>query len=444
MMNWIRRKEVQNAGWLIAGKIAQMVISLFVSLLTARYLGPGNYGLLSYAAAYTAFFFSLCTLGINSVIVKEMIDEPRAEGEILGTALLLRAVASICSAGVILAIVSAVDAGEPTTILVVALSSLGMVFHVFETLNYWFQARLESKVTAIATFAAYAVTSAYRVFLIVTGKSVAYFALALTVDHICSALVLLYAYHKRGGQDFSFTWIWAKRLLGKSCHFILSGLMVSVYGQTDKFMLKQMLGEGELGCYSVALAVCNLWCFVLNAVITSLTPGIMQAHSENPGLFERKNRQLYAIVFYLSAAVSLVLTLFAPLVIRVLYGEAYLAAAAPLRVVTWYTAFSYLGVARNPWVVCQNCQKYLKYIYLITALANVALNGLLIPPLGAVGAAAASLLTQMLVIAVPLLFREMGANSRLILEAMLLRGVFLRRGVKTGKSMEWRELDEDI
>ena len=55
MMNWIRRKEVQNAGWLIAGKIAQMVISLFVSLLTARYLGPGNYGLLSYAAAYTAF-----------------------------------------------------------------------------------------------------------------------------------------------------------------------------------------------------------------------------------------------------------------------------------------------------------------------------------------------------------------------------------------------------
>ena len=49
-------KEVKNASWLIYGKLAQMILSFFVSILTARYLGPSNYGTISYVSAYIAFF----------------------------------------------------------------------------------------------------------------------------------------------------------------------------------------------------------------------------------------------------------------------------------------------------------------------------------------------------------------------------------------------------
>ena len=90
-----RNKTVRNAGYLIIGKIIQMVFSLVVGLLTARYLGPANYGLINYAGAYTAFFASFCTLGINSVLVKELVDHPHEEGMVLGTNLLLRSVSSI-------------------------------------------------------------------------------------------------------------------------------------------------------------------------------------------------------------------------------------------------------------------------------------------------------------------------------------------------------------
>lgn len=420
----VSHPAVQNAGWLIAGRVAQMLLSLFVSLLTARYLGPSNYGLIGYASAYTAFFTSFCTLGINSLLVKEFVDRPGAEGEILGTALLLKAGSSVLSAAAMVGIVSVVDRDEPTTVLVVALSGVGVLVQIFETFHYWFQARLASKVTALATFAAYCVTSAYRVFLIVTGKSVAYFALATSVDYICIAIFLAAAYRKRGGGKLSVSWQYGRQLLGKSHHFILSGLMVSLYGQTDKLMLKQMVGTVEIGYYSTAVALSNMWCFVLHAVIKSMYPSIMEAAKREDGAFEQRNKQLYAIVFYLSVFVSLGFAAFGPRIIDVLYGAAYLPAAAPLRIVTWYTAFSYLGVARDAWVVCRNCQKYLKYIYLMAACSNVLLNLLLIPPFGASGAAMASLITQILTILAPACVKEMRVNTKWILEAIAFKGVF--------------------
>ena len=165
----LKNRTAQNASWLIFGRIAQMIISFFVGILTARFLGPSNYGLIGYAGAYTAFFMAFCTLGINSILVKEFVLRPDDEGEIIGTTLILRVISSFLSSILIIIIVSIVDIGEKTTLYVVALCSIGTVFHVFEVFNYWFQAKLQSKVTAIVSLIAYMVTSIYKVILIVTG-----------------------------------------------------------------------------------------------------------------------------------------------------------------------------------------------------------------------------------------------------------------------------------
>ena len=134
-------KEAKNASWIIGGKVIQMLISLVVGLITARYLGPANYGLINYANAYIAFFTSLCNLGINSVIVKNFVDHPEEEGETLGTSLLLKFLSSTLSCIIIFLIVSVADAGETETILVVLLSSISVIFNIFSTLNYWFKSK---------------------------------------------------------------------------------------------------------------------------------------------------------------------------------------------------------------------------------------------------------------------------------------------------------------
>lgn len=414
---------------MIGEKIIQMLISLVVSLLTARYLGPSNYGLINYAMSFVAFFSSFCTLGINSVLVRELVDRPEREGEVLGTTLVLQSISSLLSAITIVAVVSIIDRHEPTTILVVALCSVGVVFNVFGSLNYWFQRHLRSRFTAIATLVAYIATAIYRIVLMVSGQNVTLFALVTSVDHVCIAVLLFLFYRKCGGQRLGFSKEYGKELLSRSKHFILSGLMVAIYGQTDKLMLKQMLDVTQTGFYSTATTINNLWCFVLAAVIDSLVPGVMEAQKAgDEALFRKKNRQMYAIVFYASMCVAVLFNIFAELVVWILYGKAYLPAAMPLRIVSWYTAFSYLGVARNAWIVSKNRQKHLFKLYAMAAMGNVLLNYFLIPVWGANGAALASLIAQILTgFVLPFFVKDLRENAVLVLEGILLKNVIPKK-----------------
>lgn len=424
-----KNRVVKNAGWIIGGKLANKLLAFVVGIFAARWLGPGNYGLINYAAAYATFFASLCTLGINSVIVKNFVDHPEQESETIGTTLLLRAVSSLLSALMIVGIVSIVDSGEPLTVVVVALYSVGLVFQVFDTLNYWFQARLQSKYSAMAELVSYAAVSVYKIVLLALGKSVKWFAVASSLDYIVLAVFLLIAYFKNGGTGFRVSRHKAKELLQSSKSFIIAGLMVSVYACTDKLMLKQMLGADAVGHYSLASSVSVSWAFILAAVIDSMYPSVVQSFNSDHALYERKNRQLYALVFYTALFMSALICIAARPFVVILYGETYLPAVQPLRIVVWYTAFSYLGVARNAWMVCEERQKYLKYLYFGAAVMNVILNLLLIPMWGASGAAAASLLTQIsTTVLLPALIRPLRPNAKLMLDAVLLRGVLPDRG----------------
>ena len=417
-------KEAKNASWLIGGKIAQMALSFFVSILTARYLGPGNYGTISYANAYVAFFTSLCTLGINSVIIKDFVEKPEEQGKAIGTALILRAFSSFLSAIMIMCIVNVVDHDESTIIMVTALCSISLLFQVFNTFNYWFQSRYESKVTSIATFIAYVATALYRIVLLVLHKDVEWFAFATSVDYIVLGIFLFLSYKKYNGPKLSFSLEKAKRLIGSSYHYILSGMMVAVYGQTDKLMLKQMLDASSVGYYSLAATLNLMWVFVLQAIIDSMYPTIIRMHEHDKEEFKKKNRQLYAIVIYVSMVVAICFVVFAPFIIKILYGDAYMPAVETLRIITWYTIFSYLGVARNAWIVCENKQKYLKYMYLSAALINIALNYIMIPIWGASGAAFASLTTEVCTsIVLPYFIKDMRPNVKLMADALLLRNI---------------------
>lgn len=423
--NVLKNRTVKNAGWIIGGGVANKLLAFIVGIFSARFLGPSNMGLINYAAAYLSFFSALCNLGISSVIIKDFVDHPEEEGKSLGTALGLRAISSLLSGLMIIGVVSIVDRDEPLTIAVVALSCIGLVFQVFDAFNQWFQSKLKSKYVAVATVIAYIAVSAYKIVLLVLGKSVEWFALATSVDYIVIAAFLLIAYKKNNGPKLSFSFKKAKQLLALSSSFIISGLMVSIYASTDKLMLKQMLDEATVGHYGLAVSISTVWVFLLQAVIDSVYPSIIEAYGRDRQDFDRKNRRLYAIVIYAALFISLMICIFAKPFVGILYGEEYLPAVTPLRIVVWYTAFSYLGVARNAWIVSENKQKYLKYLYISAAVINVVLNFVLIPWLGASGAALASLITQMsTTLLLPALIPALRPNAKLMLEALALKDIF--------------------
>lgn len=415
--------EVKNAGWIILGKIVQMLISFFVSVLVTRYLGPEKYGTINYIAAYALFFTSLCTLGINSIIVKEFVDHPDEQGKIIGTALVLRFISSLLSFITILFIVFMLDRDNPEMFCVAFLYCISLFFQIADTFNYWFLSKYLSKVCTIATLLAYIITTIYKLILVKSNKSIGWFAFAVSLDYICISFFLFFSYIKYNGQRLLFSWIKGKELLKLSSPYILSGMMVAIYGQTDKFMLKQLMNESEVGYYALASTITNMWVFVLAAIISSMTPTICHLYNTSKLEFDKKNRQLYAIIFFLSLFVAIGFTLLGRPFIHIVYGKDFLNAASPLSIICWYTAFSYLGIARNSWIVCNKLQKYLIIITGGAAIVNVVLNLLLIPLGGASGAALASLISQIATILFPVFIKDLRPNLKLMINAVLLRGI---------------------
>ena len=412
-------KMTKNAIWLIGGKIYQILINLVVNMLMARYLGPSNYGLINYAASFTALFTSFCTLGINSILVNELLrDEPR-QGRILGSAMGMRLLSSVLSVVTIVALAWALNPQEPTTVIVVLIYSTTLIFQCFDTLNYWYQSRLQSRTAAVAAAVGYTAASVYKIILLVLQKDVRWFAASHVVEYALVAVLLVTTYCRgRENQKLEFSWKTGTELLSRSYHFILSGLMVAIYGQMDRIMLKSMLDETAVGYYSAAASVCSMWPFVLAAIIDSAKPVILAQYGVDREQFEKNLIRLYGAILYVGFAAAIAITVLSKYIILILYGGDYLPARGALCILCWDTAFSYLGVARSTWLVPQGKQKYEKYIAASGAVCNLVLNGVLIPIWGVNGAAIATLVTQIFTnFVVGFLYRDIRRNNVLILKS---------------------------
>ncbi|NLB55617.1 MAG: flippase, partial [Lentisphaerae bacterium] len=278
------------------------------------------------------------------------------------------------------------------------------------------------KTPTIAKTIAVIFVSLYKVILLVTGKSVFWFAVSTSLDYLIFALILLHIYRKSNGQKLAFSRKRAVSLLLRSHHFILSGVAVSVYGYIDRLMIKQLLTNEDVGYYAAATNTSILWAFVLLAIIDSMRPTIMQLYEDNKSLFDKRMKQLYALIIYLSIFVSICTVFLSKPIILLLYGGDYLNATRALRIFTWSIPFSYLGVARNIWIVCENKQHYLVRIYAIAALINIVLNYILIGYFGIEGAAITALITQICTcILIPAFYTDLKPNNSLIFKATILR-----------------------
>ena len=387
-------RVIKNAGWIIGCKIAQSFINLIISMFSARYLGPSNYGLITYAASIVAFVVPIMQLGLSKTLVLDIIERPEREGAVLGTALFMNFISAIACVIAVSGYLFVADADEPTTILVGILYSISLLFQATEILQYWFQAKMLSKYTSVSTIIAYFFVAAYKVYLLVNGKSVVWFAISNSIDYLLVSVILLLIYKKIGSQRLSVSLSLGKEMFSRSKHYIVSVMMVTIFQQTDRIMLKQMLNETETGYYSAAVTCATVSGFVFSAIIDSFRPVILEKKKSGSEDFDKEMKLLYTVITYLSLAQCLVIVFFAKPIVLFLYGEAYIPSVSPLRVAVWFTTFSYYGSVRNIWILAENKQRYLWIINLSGALLNVFLNYLLIPYIGTIGAATASFATQ--------------------------------------------------
>ncbi len=415
----MKEKVIKNAAWMIICKIAQALISLLITMFTARYLGPSNYGVVTYAASVVTFAVPVMQLGLNSTLVRELVLQPEKEGEILGTAVILSELSAFCCIAGIICFSLFANAGETQTTVVCGLYAVMLIFQAADLVEYWFQFKYLSKYTAVVSLLAYAAVSGYKIFLLASRKEIYWFAVSNALDYLLISLSLLCIYKKAGGARLKWSWERAKRMLAVSRYYIFSGLMVVIFAQTDRIMLKLMIGDAQTGYYSAAVNCVSATSFLFAAVIDSMRPFILANKQKGQDIYENSVIQLYVLIVYPAVIVSLLLTVCAEPVIYLLYGREYASSVLILRILAWYTTFSYYGGAKDVWILSEGKQNYLFFLNTAGAVMNVVLNYKMIPVYGASGAAVASLVTQFFTnIVMGFIIGPLRRNNMLLLKAL--------------------------
>lgn len=422
------RKLLKNVSWILFGNILQLAVSFFVGLLSVRYLGPSNYGALTYINSYITFFSAICVMGLDTVVINRLVHYQNRDGEIIASAILLRVItSSICYASLILTIFI-VDGGETSLVLIAMISGLEMFLRSFTTITFWYQYKLLSKKTVIAETISFAIASIFRIWLLATQKSVYWFAGYVSLQYLLNAILYIFLfkcdckYKMVPNKELSF------EMLKICIPYLISNVLITIYTQTDRVMIKQIMASTEqVGYYSVAYTLCNLIAFIPTSISLSARPVLMELRKENNPKYNIRITQTIASILWFAIAYSIFITLFADEIIKILYGSTYLPAAPVLKILVWCTLMENLIRVRDVWLIGENQSKYVTSFSAFGTVLNIVLNYFLIKNYGISGAAIATIFTQFFIILIlPIFFSNTRQFSIDIIHAMILKDIDLK------------------
>ena len=389
------RKYFANTSWLLGERALRIAVSLFVGIYVARYLGPERFGLLSYALSFVGIFVALATLGLDEVVVRELIKTPEQREKILGTSFLLKLVGTLLMWAAILVAIPLTENDLQTNILIIIIA-FGTVFQAFNVIDLNFQAKVKSKYVVHAQFVQLIISSIVKIILVVNEAPLIWFASVYSLDVIVLAMGLVFAYLYNGDNIFSWKWSFetSKYLLHDSWPLILAGVVISVYMKIDQVMIKEMLGAKEVGLYAAAVKLSEAWYFIPMAIASSLFPAIINAKVYQKEVYYQRLQKLYDLMVWIAIAIALPTTFLSTLVVEFLYGKEYLGSSSVLIIHIWTAVFVFLGVASSKYLLAENFIKKSFYRAFIGALLNIIMNYYLIGIIGIQGAAISTLVSH--------------------------------------------------
>jgi PST family polysaccharide transporter len=398
-----------------------MGIGLVIGVWVARYLGPEQFGLLNYVLALVGLFSALAGLGLDNVVVRDIVRGPTRSDETLGTAFVLTLLSGVLTYSFLLVLITVIRPASLTQVLV-AMAGVTLVASAFNVVDFWFQARVLSRYTVLARNTSFLMMTAVRVGLLLLAAPLVAFVAAVALEAILAAVGLVIAYRFTGQhiRAWRATRIRARELLLASWPLMLSGLAIGAYMRIDQIMLEAMVGEEAVGLYAAALRVSEIWYFVPIAVASSVAPALIQTKIVDPSLYEHRVQKLLTAMAALGYAVAIPVTLLAQPLISLLYGSPYAGAGSTLAVHIWAGLFVSLGVAQGIWLINENRTKFSLVTAALGAGLNVGLNFILLPRYASLGAAIATLISYGISVVICYIYVPTRSLGKMTFRALLL------------------------
>ena len=389
------RRYFANTSWIFAEQILRLVAELLVGVWVARYLGAEQFGVLSYAIAFVAIFSTIAKLGLDGIVVRELVIDSSQKDKYLGTAFWLKFGGAFFSLAVV-ALALQLTSNNYTTKLYILIIACGMISQSFEVVTFYFQSQVQAKYISSGKLMQLLLSSLLKIYLVYVDGDLKWFVLVSLVDQItlAAAYFIVYRRQQLGGFIRSFDYATAKQLLKDSWPLIFSGFVVMIYMRIDQVMIKEMLGDKEVGVYSVAVRLSEVWYFIPMVITNSLFPSVINAKKVSQELYYARLQRLYSFMVWIAIAVAIPTTFLSDWLVAILYGEAYQGAGQILKIHVWASVFVFLGVASSAWLTSENLQRYAFSRTFAGAVINVVLNLVLIPAYGILGAVIATVIAQ--------------------------------------------------
>lgn len=402
------QKTIGNTGWLLFDRIVRLAGGVIISAWVARYLGPSQFGELAYVISFIAFFQVIANLEADGFVVRDIAQGQDEASVILGTTLWLRLAFGICSWLLATAIMFVLHPHGSQLVILTAIVGATLVFQAADTIDLWFQSQSQSRRTVVAKLAAYLISNGIKIVLLLYKAPLIAFAGVMCLDCAVSALGLVIAYR---GYPTDRHWAaslgHARNLLKLCWPFMFSGLMVTIFMRIDQIMLKEMLGEKELGIFVAAITLSNLWTVIPGILVTSLAPFVARKMVEGEEPYREAMATIFRFFTLISLSGAIVTSVAAPEIISVLYGAQYQSSAIVLRIHVFTNVFVFIGIAQHLWMVNKNANFVTMFSTFLSAVVGITANALLIRQFGILGAVYTYVLVQALSIVIaPCLLRK--------------------------------------
>ncbi|MDO8575430.1 MAG: flippase [bacterium] len=392
------QKYFQNMSWMFAGRVLTILITFLVNIYIARYLQPLDYGILNYVLSFVGLFAILPSLGVDSILLRELSYNKEKRNSLLGTAFTIKGIGAILAFLLVIVIVFVGKIGSYERLLILIYSTT-FFFSAFNVIEIFFQSSVLSKKTVFVQITSTIIVTAFKIYLLINNYGTGWFILAYVLDSLLLAIGSIYVYKKYKEQilKWCFHLPTAKILLNNSWPIILAGFAGMIYLKIDQVMIRNILDNYQLGIYSAAVKLSEFWYFIPGVIAGSVFPAIINAKKTSEGQYLSRLKKLNWLLILIALVIAIPVSLFSKQIINLIFGAKYILSAPSLSVYIWAGVAVFWGAGIAQYLIAEN--KTVKFFITTStgALVNIILNFYMIPLLGIVGAAWASLISYFVV-----------------------------------------------
>ncbi|EKV03433.1 membrane protein involved in the export of O-antigen and teichoic acid [Leptolyngbya sp. PCC 7375] len=389
------QQAMLNTAWLLVERITKIFSELIVVLILARYLGPNQFGLLSYVTALIGLGSVFAKLGLDDIAVRFLVEDDDQHNSVLATCFLLKIVSGALAYVALVAFAHSSQQQEIT--LLICILGLTLPIQGMEVLGFSFKASLNSRPLVISNSISLLIGCVVKVVCVITQQPLQIFAWCILLEIIIGFVNLSFAYYFTNHQTRFISTVSVdqiKHLIYASFPILISGIAVTAYMRADQIMIKEMLGSEALGLYSAASKISESWYFVPTIITRSLLPVAVRLKKEDPIAFDRLFKLLFRYLTFISIIALALFSFFSGSLIRFLFGSEYIASGNVLVAHSFGGIFVCMGLGLSLWAVVEGKTGKMMINTGVGAIINITLNFFFIKEFGILGAAISTVIAR--------------------------------------------------